>query len=126
MPKQIDRGTPASVVGFGARLKSARKHVGLSLDELGEEAGCPKSNISLAEREIRFPTLLTTVRIAEVLGVRLGWLVSGELPQRGNAVTILVEDDGTTNVGAIRRQLAHQTSTSTAAAGAHGRKARNL
>lgn len=126
MPRLTDREIPPAISGFGVRLRSARKSLGLSMGDLADELGCSKSVISLAERETRFPGLLETVRISGVLGIRLAWLVTGELPQRGSAVTIMVEDDGTGAGAAIRRKLAHEPPPSTASQGVRRGKLSHL
>jgi transcriptional regulator with XRE-family HTH domain len=109
MPRVNLRGLPVAMHGFGARLRQARREAGLSMGELAEEIGAQKSTISLAERDIRPPALAETVRMAEALGIRVAWLIVGEAPMRGRAVTILVEDNGD-SARDIRRELSNELS----------------
>ena len=49
---------------------------GISMEALGARAGLSQSMISLVERDLRNPTLDTLLRIAEVLEVDLGTIIT--------------------------------------------------
>lgn len=104
MPRLKSRGIPLALRGFAQRLRTAREEAELSVRDLASEADVGASTISLAEREMRLPDLAAVIRLSEVLGVRIGWLISAEPPMRGRTVTILVEDDGP-EAERIRRDL---------------------
>lgn len=57
-------------------LREERERQGLSMNVLAQRAGLSQSMISLVERELRNPTLDTLLRIADVLGVDLGKLIT--------------------------------------------------
>lgn len=124
MPKLNPREIPQSLRGFGGRLRAARKSAGVTLLQLAEDIGTAASVLSRAETETRLPTLTETVRIAEALGVRPGWLISGEPPRSGQLVTILIQDDSAT-AASVRRQLSGELAERVPPAGANGRKLRH-
>ncbi len=53
-------------------LREERLRQGLSMERLARQAGLSQGMISLVERDLRNPTLDTLLRIAEVLEVDLG------------------------------------------------------
>ena len=61
---------------FGAVLKIARKHRGLSQEELGEGADLDRTYPSLLERGLRTPTLTVLIEIARALNMEPAQLVS--------------------------------------------------
>jgi transcriptional regulator with XRE-family HTH domain len=124
MPRVKPRGIPTALRGFGQRMRQMREEADLSMGDLAEEIGASKSTLSLAERGLRFPNLPETVRIAEALGVRVAWLVMGEVPMRGRVVSILVEDDGDA-ARDIRRELSREFTDGPAPSGGGRRKSGN-
>ena len=59
------------------RLKARRLEIGMSHEKLASAAGLNRSAISLIESRKRQPTLLTCIKIAKALGVRLEMLLDG-------------------------------------------------
>ena len=58
---------------MGERIKTLRKSLGLTLQELADKAGLYKSNISDIENEKRFkPNIRTLERIAQALNCEVG------------------------------------------------------
>ena len=57
-------------------LREAREERGLSMNVLAQRAGLSQSMISLVERDLRNPTLDTLLRIAHVLEVDLGKIIT--------------------------------------------------
>ena len=60
-----------SVNDIIAKLKAARLEQGLSHEKLAEKAGLNRSTISLIESRKRQPTLLSCIKIADALDVKL-------------------------------------------------------
>ena len=54
---------------FGAVIKRLRKNAGLSQEAFGEVAGLHRTYISMMERGIKAPTVVTLVDLAEALGM---------------------------------------------------------
>jgi transcriptional regulator with XRE-family HTH domain len=61
---------------FGANLKTAREHAGLSREKLGELAGLNAATIYRLEGGDRQPRLPTIIVIGEVLGMTASELVA--------------------------------------------------
>jgi transcriptional regulator with XRE-family HTH domain len=57
-------------------VADARRHEGLSLDELADRAGVPPTYVDLLERRSRQPTLAAAASLAEALGLSLSELVA--------------------------------------------------
>jgi len=57
-------------------LRQEREQRGISMNVLAQRAGLSQSMISLVERELRNPTLDTLLRIAQVLEVDLGRMIT--------------------------------------------------
>ena len=74
MPKDQFRETVnAQVIRL---LREARRDRGLSMNVLAQRAGLSQSMISLVERDLRNPTLDSLLRIAHVLEVDLGKIIT--------------------------------------------------
>lgn len=58
------------------RLREERERQGISMTALAAHAGLAQATISFVERGMRNPTLDTLLRIARVLKVELGRIVS--------------------------------------------------
>lgn len=55
---------------FGAVLRDARNERGLSQEDLGFESGYHRTYISLLERGLKSPSLLTIFELARALDIR--------------------------------------------------------
>jgi transcriptional regulator with XRE-family HTH domain len=81
--------TPASdLVTLGLRIRHFRGERALTLDQLGERVGLAASQLSLIENGRREPKLSTLQSLAQVLGVPLAELLSGEAPNTRAALEI--------------------------------------
>lgn len=56
----------------GKRIKSLRESKSISLEEMAERSGLSKEQITTIEEEKNLPSLAPMIKIARVLGVRLG------------------------------------------------------
>jgi len=61
---------------LGERIRRLKITRGLSQVELGERTDLSESAISMIERGLRGVSMQTLTRLAEVLGVNTGWLLS--------------------------------------------------
>ena len=64
-----------AVTQFGERLRNARAHVGLTLEELASETGLSKAHLSRLESGERQPSLAALVYLARTLGVPISQLL---------------------------------------------------
>lgn len=62
-------------LAFGAALRAARKHRGMTQEQLAAAAGCDRTFPTLLENGRRTPTLGTLMRLAEALGTSAESLV---------------------------------------------------
>ena len=65
-----DRERPSVLIG--AKLRSARKLRGLTLDQVAQAAGLTKGFVSRLERDDVSPSVASLVGVCEVLGLRVG------------------------------------------------------
>lgn len=66
---------------FGSRLRSAREETGVSARALSNACGVSPSVVSFLERGlIRVPNANLALKLAQVLGVSVEWLVTGKHP----------------------------------------------
>jgi len=65
---------PRPAVLIGARLRSARKLRGLTLDQVARSAGLTKGFVSRLERDDVSPSVASLVSVCDVLGLRVGEL----------------------------------------------------
>jgi len=56
-------------LAFGAALRAARKHKGMTQEQLADAAGVDRTFPTLLERGLRTPTLGTILRLADALHV---------------------------------------------------------
>jgi transcriptional regulator with XRE-family HTH domain len=70
------RDTTAAGELFGARLREVRLKRGLSQQELAERVGIPQPHVSAMESGVKFPNLLTVLRLAVALECKVVELVS--------------------------------------------------
>lgn len=66
------------ISAFAARLKSARRRVGLTQQELADKVGVTREAVCMWERMQRMPCGYNLVILADALNVSVGWLVAGE------------------------------------------------
>jgi predicted transcriptional regulator/DNA-binding XRE family transcriptional regulator len=76
---------------LGRRIRQLRSEQGKTLDELGVEIGRAASQVSAIENGKREPRLNELQRFADIFGVSLEDLVSGEPPSRRAALEIALE-----------------------------------
>jgi len=69
------RDTTAAGELFGARLREVRLKRGLSQQELAERVGIPQPHVSAMESGVKFPNLLTVLRLAVALECKVTELV---------------------------------------------------
>jgi transcriptional regulator with XRE-family HTH domain len=69
------RDTTAAGELFGARLREVRLKRGLSQQELAERVGIPQPHVSAMESGVKFPNLLTVLRLADALGCKVTELI---------------------------------------------------
>lgn len=69
------RDTTAAGELFGARLREVRLKRGLSQQELAELVGIPQPHVSAMESGVKFPNLLTVLRLAVALECKVTELV---------------------------------------------------
>ena len=60
---------------FGAVIRDLRGRAGLSQEEFGERAGLHRTYISMVERGIKTPTIVTLVDLAKALGMETAELM---------------------------------------------------
>jgi transcriptional regulator with XRE-family HTH domain len=58
------------------KLREEREKRGLSMNVVAQRSGLSQSIVSLVERDLRSPTLDTLIRIAEVVEVDLGKIIT--------------------------------------------------
>ncbi len=62
---------------FGANLRAAREHAGLTQEALGHRANFHPTEVNRIERGRRNPGLLTIVKLAKALDIPAGDLLAG-------------------------------------------------
>ena len=71
----------------GEKIKSLRENKGISIEELAERSGLAIEQIERIENNIDLPSLAPLIKIARVLGVRLGTFLDDQDetgPQNGS------------------------------------------
>ncbi len=74
---------------FGAVLRTARKHAGISQEHLAELADIDRTYPSLIERGLRQPTIGRAIAIADALRIEPGKLVTSTLHRSNIAINRL-------------------------------------
>lgn len=69
-------------LAFGEAVRERRTEKGLSQEELAESSGLHRTYISLIERGIRSPTLISIISLAIALHLKPEELVKAALPSR--------------------------------------------
>jgi len=67
-----DKSSETLTAKFIEELTKVRKERGISHEKLAEKTGLSRSTISFTESGRTMPTVLTCVRIAKALGIRIG------------------------------------------------------
>ena len=84
MPRKKDIAPPPQLLTLPARLKYARERTGMTATALAERAEMDLSQISRLESGERAGGIeaATVIRLAQALGVPIGWLAAdeGQLP----------------------------------------------
>lgn len=78
-------GLAATTKKMGARIRERRRHMHLTLQQLGEKAGISYSYLSQLERDNATPTLGTLAQVAQALGVGIDYFIA--TPKPANSVT---------------------------------------
>jgi transcriptional regulator with XRE-family HTH domain len=65
-------------IKFGARLRTAREAIGMTLQEVASATGLTKGYISQIERDLSSPSVSTLWRVCSVLGITIGDLTERE------------------------------------------------
>lgn len=63
---------------LGERIKLCRKRKGITQAELARKCGVNRTTINHYEHDIREPTLLNAMCVADALGISLEYLAKGE------------------------------------------------
>lgn len=71
-----------AIIGIGERIRQARKAAGLTQEQAADRVGVSRSAWSLWECARYCLGALEVIRIAEALGVTVGWLLLGEDDKR--------------------------------------------
>lgn len=71
-----NKNAEKTVLKLLGEFERIRKEKGLSHEKLAQLAGINRSTISLLESKKRIPTILTCLKIADALEVKLGDLLS--------------------------------------------------
>jgi len=82
MPESADE----LYIGIGARLRAAREARGLNQTDFGARLGLNRSSVSNIEAGRQRPMLHTLTAAAQALGVELGALLDGPLPELAQPV----------------------------------------
>jgi transcriptional regulator with XRE-family HTH domain len=73
-----DREGALSTEGVAARIRDARRVLGLTQDELARRVGVSRSAIAQWETDRTGQVRANLARVAAVLGVSIGYLITGE------------------------------------------------
>lgn len=85
------RQPTAKGIAIGARIRVAREQKGYSQDELAAKLGVTKGLVSQYEGGITMPPSKRFSRLAEVLSVSEGWLLTGDDPDETNTAQTKAE-----------------------------------
>ena len=66
------------IAGIGDRLQQVRKLLDWTQDELANRSGVGVATIRRCETSIFEPRLSTAQRLANTMGIRTGWLLTGD------------------------------------------------
>jgi transcriptional regulator with XRE-family HTH domain len=76
--------------GFGKRLQSARKALGITQEELAERLHVDRNHITRMERGIRVCSIDLLVEISVALEVSTDYLLSGVIPNTTTKQSLLI------------------------------------
>ena len=80
--KVVDVPNRVLLATFGQRVKFMREHWGWTQDDLRERTGFSKGFLSDLENDKRNASGASLLKMADVLGVPIDWLVRGSKPQK--------------------------------------------
>ncbi len=66
-------------MSIGQRIRKRRQELNLTQQDLADALGLTPQHISLIEQDKRIPSLLSLVKLAEELGVTVGYLATGKV-----------------------------------------------
>lgn len=107
---------------IGEKIKSLRSNQEISIQELAERAGLTVEQVSRIEENIDIPSLAPLIKIARVLGVRLGTFLDDQPHETGPVVCRKGEADDTigfSNNATQARQHMHYHSLARSKADRH-------
>ncbi len=67
------------LMSIGQRIRKRRQELNLTQQDLADALGLTPQHISLIEQDKRIPSLLSLVKLAEELGVTVGYLATGKV-----------------------------------------------
>ena len=77
---------------IGAKIKNIRESKQLSIEEVAERSGLGIEQIERIEGNLDFPSLAPLIKIARVLGVRLGTFLNGVVEINYGKNTYILEE----------------------------------
>ena len=98
MPRKRARECPVELSQFGARLRYARELRGMTGAAVASAADSHGSMITKIEKDGHLPDAATIYRIAQALGVSVGWLLAGEEPMTLSRA-VYIDADGARALG---------------------------
>jgi transcriptional regulator with XRE-family HTH domain len=90
-PDPIQAEADETISQIGRGIRNLRQHRRLTIQQIADAAGISASMLSLLERGLTSPSLLTLTAITRALGTTLAELLSGESPTTDEAVTRFVD-----------------------------------
>lgn len=69
----------SALLAIGERLRTARERLGLTLDQLAEQAGLSKAHLSRLESGERQPSISALLELANALGTRVATLLGEDV-----------------------------------------------
>ncbi|RTL50658.1 MAG: XRE family transcriptional regulator [Bradyrhizobiaceae bacterium] len=78
---------PGSHVSIGARMKTARKRLAMTLEELSQSTGLTKGYLSRVERNLKTPALATILKVSHSLRMSVSELMGEHLSPQTIKVT---------------------------------------
>ncbi len=76
--RSADPGNALGTEGVAARIREARRALGLTQDELARRVGVSRSAVAQWETDRTGQVRANLARVAAVLGVSIGYLITGE------------------------------------------------
>ncbi|MFB0557260.1 MAG: helix-turn-helix domain-containing protein [Dehalococcoidia bacterium] len=79
-------------MSIGQRIRKRRQELNLTQQDLADALGLTPQHISLIEQDRRVPSLLSLVKLAEELGVTIGYLATGKVGLAIGAIPAIKAD----------------------------------